>query len=118
MHQLKREEGDLVTVRASGTLTQEDYDRLVPAWRQLIAEDGAMRMLFIMEDFHGWEVGAAWDDLHFELSHASQLERVAMVGEKAWEKWLVKIGSLFAPEKVRYFDLADLPAAQRWVRAG
>ncbi len=77
-----------------------------------------MRMLLVMEDFHDWEPGAAWDDLRFGLRHAGKVERVAMVGEKSWEEWLVKIGSFFAAVKVRYFDLADLPEAERWVRAG
>ena len=76
-----------------------------------------MRMLFVMEDFHGWEPGAAWDDFRFGTSHSAQVERVAMVGEKKWQRWLTKIGSIFLHERVRYFDLHDLAEAERWVRA-
>ena len=117
MHQITRDEGNLVTVRATGKLTQEDYDQLIPAWERVIAEKGSMRMLFVMEDFHGWEPGAAWDDFRFGTSHSAQVERVAMVGEKKWQRWLTKIGSVFLHERVRYFDLPDLAAAERWVRA-
>ena len=117
MHQLTRNEGNLVTVRVSQKLTEGDYETLIPAWRRLLEEKGSFRMLFVMEDFHGWEPGAAWDDFRFDIRHASEVERVAMVGEKRWQKWLAKIGGVFMPERVRYFDLADLAEAKRWVRA-
>lgn len=117
MHEILSEEGRLIRVRVSGKLTQEDYDKLIPAWQRVIASQGAMRMLLVMEDFHGWDLGAAWDDLHFELTHASKLERMAMVGDKRWERWMAKIGEIFAPEMVKYFDTSEIAEAERWVRA-
>jgi glutathionylspermidine synthase len=115
MHQLTRNEGNLVTVRVSEKLTKGDYETLIPAWQRLLEEKGLLRMLFVMEDFHGWELGAAWDDFRFDVRRASEVERVAMVGEKRWQEWLAKIGEVFMPERVRYFDLADLAKAERWV---
>jgi hypothetical protein len=41
-----------------------------------------------------------------------------MVGEKKWQEWLSKLGSLFVKAEVRYFDAAKLPEAERWVEAG
>lgn len=35
MQQITRNEGNLVTVRATGKLMQEDYDRLIPVWNCL-----------------------------------------------------------------------------------
>lgn len=115
MHKITRTEGNLIRITVSGKLTEEDYDALIPAWEQTIAQHGSMRMLMIMHDFSGWEPGAAWDDLRFEITHASQVERVALVGEKTWQKWMIKIGSLFAADHVKYFDHAQLAEAERWV---
>ncbi|HEY1581837.1 MAG TPA: STAS/SEC14 domain-containing protein [Chthoniobacterales bacterium] len=117
MHQITRNEPNLVTVRATGKLTQEDYNQLIPVWQRLIDEEGSMRLLFVMEDFHGWKPGAAWDDFRFDAGHSHEVERVAMVGEKKWQAWLAKLGAIFMPERVRYFDLAALAEAERWVRA-
>lgn len=117
MHRITQNEGNLITVRVSGKLTQADYDDLIPAWEQKIAEHGAMRMLLVMEDFHGWDTAAAWDDFRFGTSHVKHIERIALVGEKKWQEWLGKIGAIFMPEQVRYFDLANLDSAKRWVRA-
>ncbi|HEY5036957.1 MAG TPA: STAS/SEC14 domain-containing protein [Chthoniobacterales bacterium] len=116
MHRITQNEGNLITVRVSGRLTQEDYDQLIPAWEKEIAEHGSMRMLLLMEDFHGWTPGAGWDDFHFTATHAKHIERVAMVGEKKWQEWFAKVGSLLVSEDVRYFDLANLSEAERWVR--
>ena len=63
MHRITQTEGNLITVRVSGKLTTADYADLIPAWDQLLAAQGSMRMLFIMENFHGWQPAAAWKDL-------------------------------------------------------
>jgi hypothetical protein len=53
MHKIIPMEGDFVRIDVSGRLTQEDYDKLIPSWRSTIARHGKMRMLFVMQDFHG-----------------------------------------------------------------
>jgi hypothetical protein len=110
-------ENNLVCVRVSGKLTQADYDELIPSWKAAIARYGKMRLLFIMEDFHGWDASAAWDDFRFDRKHGAQIERVAMVGEKAWQQWITKLGALFADTTVRYFEHRQLNEAERWVRS-
>jgi hypothetical protein len=37
----------------SGKLVKEDY--------------GKLRVLFDMTDFHGWDVGAAWEDIEYPI---------------------------------------------------
>ncbi len=115
MHTIIPQEDGLVRVNVSGKLTQADYDQLVPSWKAVIAKNGKMRLLFVMHDFHGWEPGAAWDDFRFDREHGSQVSRVAMVGEKQWQKWISQLGALFAATTVRYFDISDLDKAERWV---
>ena len=117
MHKILPEEGNLIRVIVSGKLTQEDYNALIPSWEQVIAKHSSMRMLFIMEDFHGWEPGAAWDDLRFDATHARKVEKVAAVGGKAWEKWVMRLGLFFVREDVKYFDSSrQLSEAERWIR--
>ena len=67
--------------------------------------------------FEGWEPGAAWDDFHFDTTHADKVEKVAAVGEKTWQKWIMKLGSFFVRDDVKYFDSSQLAEAERWVRA-
>lgn len=117
MHEITREEGNLIRVEVHGKLTQEDYDELIPAWEETIARHGSMRLLLVMENFHGWDLGTAWDDFRFSTEHAGKIERVAAVGEKTWEQWLMKLGSLLPGEDLKYFDMSDLTKAEVWVRS-
>ncbi len=57
--QLSEEDGGkLLNVHVSGKLTSEDYEHFVPEFERLVAENGKLRVLFDMTDFHGWDVGA------------------------------------------------------------
>ena len=116
MHKIIPEDGNLIRIEVSGRLTQEDYDQLIPGWEAAIARHGKMRMIFVMHDFHGWDPHAAWDDFRFDLKHHEQVERIAMVGEKAWQHWMTTIGSWFVEANVRYFDASQESEAERWVR--
>lgn len=116
MHKIIPEEGNVVRVEASGKLTTEDYDRLIPSWEQTIARHGSMRLLLILQNFEGWEPGAAWDDFRFSTGHAEKVERIAVVGEKAWQQWIMKLGSFFLREDLKYYDASNLAQAERWIR--
>lgn len=116
MHKVVSTEGNVIWVKVSGKLTQEDYTDLTAEWDRVIALHGKMRLVFEMEDFSGWEPAAAWDDFKFTVTHSSRMERVAMIGRKKWEEWATKLGRLFVHGEVRYFDTAQREEAQRWIR--
>jgi SpoIIAA-like len=108
---------NLITVTLTGRLTAADYDEFVPAVEKAIRERGKIRFLMIMKDFHGWDAGAAWEDIKFDVRHFSDIERVAMAGDKRWEKWMAALCKPFTTAKVRYFDAAQKAEAEEWVRA-
>ena len=35
-----------------------------------------------MHDFHGWDMGAAWEDIKFATKHCSDISKVATVGRE------------------------------------
>ena len=78
-------------VRVSGKLSTEDYQTLEPAVESLVSEVGKINLLFVMQDFHGWEMGAIWEDIRFDAHHWSEISKIAMVGEaamrgRAWQR--------------------------------
>lgn len=109
---------DTLHVQASGKLTREDYKEFSPQVEEKIRRHGKIRVLFVMEDFHGWTAGALWEDTKFDLSHFSDIERLALVGEKRWEKMMASFCKPFTKAKIRYFDLADRAEAERWLATG
>jgi len=107
--------GNVLEVTVSGKLTHEDYQRFVPAFERLVKEHGKIRVLFEMADFHGWQAGALWDDIKFDLKHFSDIERLAMVGDKKWEQGMAAFCRPFTTAKVQYFDSAALQQARAWL---
>ena len=78
---MERSEGNVIGVRISGQVTQEDYKRLVPDLEHLIEEHGAVNMLLRFDGFSGMEAGALWEDLKFDVRHLQDIARLALVKE-------------------------------------
>ena len=107
--------GKLLTIHVSGKLVKADYDQFVPEVERLIRQHGKLRMLFDMTGFHGWNVGAAWEDFKFGIEHFADIERLAMVGEKQWQHGMAVFCKPFTRAIVRYFDHADAAEARKWL---
>ena len=107
----------ILVARASGSLSKEEYEHFIPEVERLIKQEGKIRLLFDMQDFHGWQAGALWEDIKFDLKHFSDIERLAMVGEKKWEEWMAKFCAPFTSAEIRYFDHDQIAEAKRWVAA-
>ena len=84
---------------------------------QVIEKHSMVRLLFRMKDFHGWELGAAWEDLKFDIKHHSDIVKIAMVGENRWEKWMSSLCKPFTSAKVQYFPAEQNDQAEEWIRA-
>ena len=77
--------------RMSGKLRDEDYQTFVPQVDAEIAKVGKVNILAQFHDFHGWDAKALWDDIKFSATHCTKIKRIAMVGDKKWEKWMAKV---------------------------
>jgi hypothetical protein len=108
-------DGKRLILYVSGTLTSADYELLAPQFERLIAQHGKIRMLFDMTDFHGWNAGAAWDDLKLDIKHHADIERIAVVGDKKWQHVIATLSKPFTKAAIRYFDHNDAAAARAWL---
>jgi hypothetical protein len=106
----------VLAFKLSGKLHDEDYKTFVPAVDKAIAEDGKVRMLAQFHDFHGWDAHALWDDTKFAMTHCTKIERIALVGEKTWEKWMATVCKPFTMAKVKYFDVGQIDDAWKWLQ--
>ena len=105
----------IVGFRFSGKLHDEDYKSFVPAIDAVVASEGKVRLLLQFEDFHGWDLHAAWDDFKFGMKHYGDFERIAMVGDRDWESWMAMLCKPFTRASVRYFDASETEAAWAWL---
>jgi hypothetical protein len=117
MQLTEEQEGKLLEVRASGKLSKEDYAQFRPELERLISRHGKIRILFEMEDFHGWSAGALWEEIKLDVKYSADVERVAIVGEKKWQQELAKFAKPFTSAEVRYFDRENSVQARAWAAA-
>jgi len=114
--QLNAEDGGKVlVVRVTGKLEQTDYEHLVPVFERLFQNHGKLRVLFDMVAFHGWEAGALWKDIKFDIKHFDHIERLALVGERKWQHGMASFCKVFTTATIQYFDHADAAAARNWL---
>jgi len=106
----------VVGVKLSGKLHDEDYRQFVPAMEALLTTEGKIRLFVEFQDFHGWDMHAAWDDFKFGVKHYSDFERIAMVGDRRWEKWMASFCKPFTRAKVKFFESSQVEAAWQWLR--
>ena len=114
----ERNDGKVLEVHVSGKLTHGDYQSFLPIFERSLKQHGKLRVLFEMTNFHGWKAGALWDDIKFDLKHFSDIERLAIVGDKKWEKEMSIFCKPFTTAKIRYFKTAQEVEAQTWLQAG
>lgn len=107
--------GKMLAVHVSGKLVKADYEQFVPEFERLVRQHGKLRVLFDMAGFHGWEVGALWEDTKLAIHHFADIDRLAMVGEKRWQQGMATFCKPFTKATVRYFDHADTAKARKWL---
>lgn len=110
-------DGKLLVIRMTGKLHKDDYQHFVLIVEKAVQKNRKVRMLVQMHSFHGWDAGALWEDVKFDLQHFNHIERLAVVGEKIWEKWMATFCKLFTTATIRYFPSEQAAEARGWITA-
>ena len=116
LKQLETNVPDIVCFRLSGKMLEEDHKALVPCIEDVLEREGAVKLFAELEDFHGWNWHAAWDELRFSARHYRDIKRIAMVGDRKWEERLAGLFKPFTRAEVRYFDKSRTNAAWFWLQ--
>jgi len=103
--------------RLSGTITDEDYKAFAAQVEAAVAKQGKIKLLLIVEYPQGLVLKAVWDDLVFWVRHVKDIERLAIVGQKEWERWIEFLERPFIGTEVRYYSKPRLEEAWEWLRS-
>jgi SpoIIAA-like len=110
---------DVFAMRVSGKILHQDYQHFVPSVEKRIEEHGSVRCYIEMFEFHGIELRALWDEIKFDVRHARQIERCALVGDRAWQSWMTDFSRpIFSRAELRFFHVADRDKAWEWINEG
>lgn len=98
-----------------GKLNERDYKQLGPQIEDLIRTHGKLRLLVELRDFEGWTFGGLWEDIKFDSRHFSDVDRLAIVGQKRWHEAMTAFCKPFTTASIRYFEVFEIDDARRWV---
>ena len=111
-------EGDVVTARLLGKLDPGAYDGVNEEIDNVMSSTEHVRLLLDLREFDGWSgLSALADHLSLVREHYRVPERIAIVGDKAWQKMAGKIMARFVNAQTKFFDSGDYDGAVAWVAA-
>jgi hypothetical protein len=108
----------VMTMRVSGTLSQDALTQLQQAAADIIRTQGKLRILVLAEQFTGWERGGDWNDFSFQEQFDPQIEKMAIVGDKRWEDLtLIFVAKGLRSFPIEYFAADEQSRALDWLEA-
>lgn len=114
---LPKSKDDFIAIQATGTLSGEDYDAVLPDIEKIIDKHGKVRVYIDLEFFEGWEPLAAWKDMAFGVMHWNDMSKLAIVGDAKWEEWSATMANYMMQGEVRHFHTTEQAEALKWVKA-
>ncbi|GAB2533511.1 SpoIIAA family protein [Rufibacter soli] len=112
---IKTDNPTVFAVWVKGTLGKAEYEVMLPALEEKIAEHGKLNLYWEMTGLDHWSAEGLWEDLKFDVKHVNSFLKIALVGDKAWEKNLTALMKPFTSAQVKYFDHQNRDEAREWV---
>lgn len=108
--------------KLSGTLTEEDFDRLVADIEARLARHRKIGLVVNLAGFHDITLRAGIKDLRYSFGKIfdwNRFPREAIITDKHWLKTMVKLASPLVPfVDVRTFEPGEEAVALAWVEEG
>ena len=92
---------NVVGIAVTGRVTKKDcYDVLMPAMEDSLKGHDKVRLYY---EINSRFPGAAWDDLNVGIEYVPPCERVAIVTDVGWVRYMVKALRFLIPSEIRVF---------------
>jgi hypothetical protein len=116
LEKLSESSGPVVGYKVVGKVTVEDYQQLDPEVQALIDQYDDVCLLLDLQEFAGEEAKAWLPDLKFGHRFHDKIEKMAIVGDKRWEKWLTSLVDPFYAREAKFFHPEEVDKAWTWLR--
>ncbi len=114
---LNESSGSVVGYKVTGKITPADYEQLTPEVQTLVDQyDDGVCLLLDMQEFAGEEVKAWLPDMEFGHDFHNKINKMAIVGDKRWEKWLTVLAKPFYADEAKFFHPEETDKAWTWLR--
>lgn len=117
IEKLTQSSDDVLGFKASGNITKADYETMVPAVEAALQTYESVRVLLDLTEFK-WEKAEAWgSDWKFGRDFHKKINKMAIVGDKTWEKWLATVAGPFYAVEAKFYQADDIDSAWAWLRS-
>ena len=114
---LEESKGDLVAIRISGHVDKNDYDVMLPVLEEKIKQHRKISVYAELQDVEAYTLEAFWQDVKFDIRHASDFKKAAIIGEHKWLELLTTLASPFTSAQVKFFNFMEREQAMEWVKS-
>lgn len=109
-------ENSIIAVKASDTLSKKDFDKLAPTLKEFTGSNRDSHLLMTLERFKGWDdVSSFWKDLKLDAEFIGEFDRIAIVGEKKWQKWGTNLLDSLTKNELKFFEIKNADGAWLWL---
>ena len=110
--------GNLISVKLFDRMIDRQTRELSRMLQESItAAGGRIRLLLSIDtQMPARSPEMLFENLHFLRLHADQIERIAIIGSKAWERTSIGLFGLFGGIDIGYFDRSEAVEAIRWLQ--
>lgn len=114
--EIMRTDGAVICARISGVMKLTDLQTLQLAGMDVIRQGSKPRLLVMLENFQGWEKGADWGDVGFQIAHGNDIDKIALVGDEKWkDNVFAFVGKGLRTTKIEFFTHSALKEADIWI---
>ena len=105
---------NVVGITVNGRVTKKDcYEVLMPAVAKSLKRHDNIRLYYELNSrFPG-----AWEDLDIGIEHVVPCERVAIVTDVGWIRYMVKALRFLIPGEIRVFATIEASEGRAWITA-
>ena len=110
-----QDKGRYCEVSLKGKITHADYELFIPTIENLLNDSDNFKVLVNVMEMNGLEMQVFVDDFKFGMKHRKDFHKIALLGNKKWQKYAAKIGALFIKGGFRYFSPINKGQAVFWL---
>jgi hypothetical protein len=112
---LNRSTQNALAYHISDKLSRDEVRQLTDELEGAISACGKIRILLELHGSPYGGIGAVWEDVKFEMKFGSDIERMALVGDKDVQKWNHRLFGELIGTQIHYFDPDQLDEAWAWL---
>jgi len=106
-----------VAYRITRPLSQEEIKKIIAELEGTIVSGGKLRVLIDLQSFPYEDLQVFWEDFKFDVKHARDFERMALVGGNELEKWSTRLFAALTWTRCRCFPAGRVDEAWEWLVA-